>query len=148
MNDVSFINETNEELEEIKTLEKLIEYAIKFKKIDNVIFSIIFIEDDKMHELNMNYRNIDRTTDVLSFAFEDNNDIKNQKVRLLGEIYISINKAKAQALEYSHSYLRELSFLMIHGFLHLLGYDHQNEKDEKEMFQCQEEILNGYGIKR
>ena len=148
MNDVTFINETNEKLDEIKTLKKLIEYAIKFQKIDNVIFSIIFIEDEKMHELNKTYRNIDRTTDVLSFAFEDNEDIKDQPVRLLGEIYISINKAKVQAIEYNHSYLRELSFLMVHGFLHLLGYDHQNESDEKEMFGCQEEILDGYGIKR
>ena len=64
------------------------------------------------------------------------------------DIYISLDKARSQSIEYGHSYLRELSFLVIHGFLHLLGYDHMNEEDEKIMFKLQEDILDGYGIKR
>jgi probable rRNA maturation factor len=67
---------------------------------------------------------------------------------MLGEIYISIDRAHDQALSYGHAYLRELSFLMIHGFLHLLGYDHMESEDELKMFARQEEILNGFGIKK
>jgi probable rRNA maturation factor len=74
--------------------------------------------------------------------------VKYGKIKVLGDIYISLDKAKSQSIDYGHSYLRELSFLMVHGFLHLLGYDHMNEKDEKEMFELQEEILDEYGIKR
>ena len=67
---------------------------------------------------------------------------------MLGDIYISLDKAHSQAIEYGHSFLRELSFLTIHGFLHLLGYDHMKPDDEKVMFTLQEEILDAYGIKR
>jgi probable rRNA maturation factor len=150
MSDISFINETNEDIKELEVLEKLINYALDYEKINNAVFSITFINDDKMHELNKTYRNIDRTTDVLSFAFEDNIDEFNSNIpiRMLGDIYISIDKAHEQAISYGHSYLRELSFLMIHGFLHLLGYDHMESDDEKVMFGRQEAILNGYGIER
>lgn len=148
MNDVSFINNTNSEIKELDTLKDLIDYAISYEKVNNVVFSIIFINDDEMHRMNKQYRNIDRTTDVLSFAFEDNMEIINNTVRMLGEIYISVDKAKEQAVTYEHAYLRELSFLMIHGFLHLLGYDHMEKDDEKEMFNRQEVILNEFGIKR
>ena len=85
---------------------------------------------------------------MISFALEDNEDITYQDFRLLGDIYICIDKIYSQAEEYGHSVLRELSFLTIHGFLHLLGYDHMVEEDEKVMFKRQEEILNGYGITR
>jgi probable rRNA maturation factor len=148
MNDISFINETNEDLKEIETLEKLIDYAIAYERVNNAIFSITFIDDEKMHEMNKRYRGIDRSTDVLSFAFEDNDDMPSSEVRMLGDIYISIDKAHEQAEFYGHSYLRELSFLMIHGFLHLLGYDHMEHVDELEMFARQEAILDGFGIKR
>jgi probable rRNA maturation factor len=149
MNDVSFINKTNEKLNEIETLEKLIDYAISYEKINNAVFSITFIDNEKMHQMNKQYRNIDRPTDVLSFAFEDNEEIiDNNQTRMLGDIYISLDKAHEQAEEYGHTYLRELSFLMIHGFLHLLGYDHMNVEDETEMFARQEAILDGFGIKR
>lgn len=97
-----------------------------------------------MHELNKTYRGIDRTTDVLSFAFEDNETIECD-YRMLGEIFVSIPKMKGQAIEYGHSETRELAFLVVHGILHLLGYDHTlGEKEEKEMFSRQELVLNEF----
>ncbi len=99
-----------------------------------------------MHEMNKEYRGIDRTTDVLSFALEDNDKFKTE-VRELGDIFVSIPKMKAQAEEYGHSEKRELSFLVCHGLLHLLGYDHtRSEEDEKIHFGKQEEILNDLNI--
>jgi probable rRNA maturation factor len=148
MNKVSFFNETNELIIEEKNLKKLIKYAIKHEKLKNVVFNVIFVDNDKIKELNTKYRHIDNVTDVISFALEDNKTNNYGKIRMLGDIYISINKAKEQSIEYNHSYLRELSFLMIHGFLHLIGYDHKDIDDEKIMINKQEEILNGYGIKR
>lgn len=146
MNDITFFNNTNKKIKEIKLLKGLIEYAVEKIKADNVIFSVIFVDNDEIRKLNKEYRKIDKETDVLSFAFEDNDAIKTKDVRLLGEIYISIDKANDQSVEYGHSLTRELSFLLIHGFLHLLGYDHMNKEDEDIMFKMQEEILYGYGV--
>ncbi len=84
---------------------------------------------------------------MISFAFEDSSDVS-YDFRFLGDIYICIPRMKEQALEYGHSEKRELSFLVVHGLLHLLGYDHQTEKEEKEMFSKQEVILNAADIKR
>lgn len=122
--------------------------GLSYLKVENVIFSIIFVDDDAIHEMNKNYRGVDRITDVISFAFEDNAQIVYNDCRLLGEIYICIPQMKRQAKEYGHSEKRELAFLSVHGMLHLLGYDHMNEKDEKEMFALQELILDGANIKR
>lgn len=145
---VEIFNETDKELKELEILPKLIDYAIKSEKLDNVIFNVIIVDEEKIHELNHDYRGIDRPTDVITFALEDNEDIVYDDFRLLGDIYICREKIYSQAEEYGHSVLRELSFLTIHGFLHLLGYDHMNEEDEKVMFKRQEEILDGFGIKR
>lgn len=122
--------------------------GLSYLKVENVIFSIIFVDDDAIHEMNRDYRGVDRITDVISFAFEDNAQIVYNDCRLLGEIYICIPQMKRQAKEYGHSEKRELAFLSVHGMLHLLGYDHMNEKDEKEMFALQELILDGANIKR
>ncbi len=125
-------------------LNKIIDYALKMENVENSVFSIVFIDDKFMHELNMKYRGIDRTTDVLSFAFEDNNNIC-YNIRQLGEIFVSIPKMKEQAKEYGHSEKRELAFLVVHGLLHLLGYDHTlGEKEEKEMFTKQELVLDEF----
>lgn len=125
-------------------LNKIIDYALKMENAENSVFSIVFIDDKFMHELNMKYRGIDRTTDVLSFAFEDNNNIC-YNIRQLGEIFVSIPKMKEQAKEYGHSEKRELAFLVVHGLLHLLGYDHTlGEKEEKEMFAKQELVLDEF----
>ena len=112
------------------------------------IFSIIFVEDDEIHQINKDYRKIDRITDVISFAFEDYEDIEYNDIRMLGDIYICIPQMKRQAEEYGHSEKRELSFLAVHGLLHLLGYDHMEPEDEKVMFSLQELILDGEDIKR
>lgn len=143
-----FFNETSEEIKEIETIKKVLEIGIKHENLDNVFFNIIFVDNDYIHKLNKEYRNIDRETDVITFALEDYKDIEYDDFRLLGDIYISIPKAHSQALEYGHSFLREICFLSIHGFLHLLGYDHMNKEDEKEMFGRQELILDEAGIKK
>lgn len=148
MNNIGIFNETNEEIKELETVSKLIEFAIKHEKLDNLEFNIIIVDNNKIHELNKVYRGIDRVTDVITFALEDNKDFPKESVRILGDIYISIDKARSQAIEYGHSFLRELSFLTIHGFLHLLGYDHMTKNDEEIMFSKQEDILNEYGITR
>lgn len=148
MNNIEIINETNLDLDYIETMQKLIDYAIKHEKLENVIFNIIIVDNNYIHKLNKEYRGIDRPTDVISFALEDNADEIESAVRILGDIYISIDKVYEQAKEYGHSNLREICFLMIHGFLHLLGYDHMEEAEEKIMFAKQEEILNGFGITR
>lgn len=148
MNNIGIFNETNEEIKELETVSKLIEFAIKHENLDNLEFNIIIVDNNKIHELNKEYRGIDRVTDVITFALEDNKDFPIESVRILGDIYISIDKARSQAIEYGHSFLRELSFLTIHGFLHLLGYDHMTKIDEEVMFSKQEDILNEYGITR
>ncbi len=136
--------------EEINTedVEKVLNIGIKKLKLKNVNFNIIFVDNDYIHKINKEYRNIDRETDVISFALEDDKTFPNMDVRVLGDIYISIDKAKSQAVEYNHSFKRELCFLAIHGFLHINGYDHMTEEDEKVMFGLQEEILNEGKITR
>ena len=127
-------------------LNDLLEYAIKKMKVLNAYFTVILTDDTEVHYLNKTYRNIDKTTDVISFALNDNGSLPGP-VNVLGDIYISIPKMKEQAIEYNHSEKRELSFLTIHGFLHLLGYDHtKGKKEEEEMFSLQKEILDEKGI--
>lgn len=125
-------------------LKEVIEYTLKKLKSDGLL-NVIFIDDEEMHTLNKTYRGIDRTTDVLSFAFNDNKRIETE-INVLGDIYISIPKMKEQAFDYGHSEKRELSFLTVHGLLHLHGYDHMIESDEKVMFALQKEILDELGI--
>ena len=148
MNKFEIFNETDKKIEELKGLKGLLNYALKYLDLKNVEFNVIIIDNPRIHEMNKNYRGVDRETDVITFALEDHKDIEFEDVRLLGDIYISIDKAEAQAIEYGHSLKREISFLTIHGLLHLLGYDHMNEKDEKVMFDLQDKILDSYGIKR
>lgn len=125
-------------------LDKVIKRTLKMEKVKKAIFTIIFIDDDFMQTLNKKYRNINRTTDVLSFAFEDNNKIC-YNIRQLGQIFISIPKMQEQAKDYGHSEKRELAFLVVHGLLHLLGYDHTlGIQEEKEMFEKQELVLNEF----
>lgn len=129
-------------------LRKVLNATLKHENINNAVFSVIFVDRDTIHEINKEYRGIDRETDVISFAFEDNGKLVYNNVRLLGEIYICIPKMIDQAKEYGHSEKRELSFLAVHGLLHLLGYDHMKKEDEKIMFALQELILDEQNIKR
>ena len=136
--------------EEFNDFEEIYSELIKrtFKhlklKFDPII-SVSLVDNEFIHEMNRDYRGIDRPTDVISFAFLDNEDrealYKGKEPVCLGDIYISVDKAKEQAEEYGHSITRELSFLFVHGLLHLLGYDHMNQADEEVMFKLQDEIL-------
>lgn len=148
MNRFDIINETNEEINELVEIEKVVNFALNYQKIDNAIFNIIIVDEQTIKDINKTYRGKDSVTDVISFALEDDESFVKTDYRVLGDIYICLNKAKTQSIEYGHSFLRELSFLTIHGLLHLLGYDHMNEVDEKVMFKIQDNILNEYGIKR
>ena len=141
-------NESNKEIKEISKLEEYMKFVVRKLEIEKGIFNIIFVDNDKIHEINKEYRKVDRVTDVISFALEDNPDIVYDDFRLLGDIYIAIDVAYDQAIEYNHSREREVCFLATHGVLHLLGYDHMTEEEEKEMFGLQEELLQEYGINR
>ena len=146
---IEIFKEVSEEIKELEIVEKVLYSAIEKEKLDNVSFNLIIVDNNYIHELNKTYRGIDRETDVITFALEDESTIIiPDEERILGDIYISIDKAKSQAAEYGHSLLRELSFLAVHGFYHLLGYDHQTPEEEKIMFQKQEEVLDSYGIRR
>lgn len=116
-------------LRALKTAYRVVEYKQK------AIINIILVKDDRIHELNRQYRGFDKPTDVISF---ENDAIMEE----LGDVFISIDRTIAQAEEYGHSFERELAFLCVHGFLHCLGYDHLNEEEEIEMFALQNQILN------
>ena len=133
--DYKFENELNE-------MKNYIDKCLKEEKVENAVFNIILIDNGTIKEINKKYRNIDKETDVISFALEDDKtESMSEKQRVLGDIYISVDKAIEQAKEYGHSLTREISFLAVHGLLHLLGYDHMNNEDEKVMFAKQELIL-------
>ena len=149
MGSIEVFVQVEEEIKELETVEKVLHSAIEKEKLENVTFNLIIVDNEYIHELNKNYRGIDRETDVITFALEDEDTlVMPDDQRILGDIYISIDRAKTQAVEYNHSLLRELSFLAVHGFYHLLGYDHMTEEDEKVMFKKQEEVLEEYGISR
>lgn len=142
------INDTDNEVLELEKLNSYIDYVVKELKLEKCEFNIIIIDNERIHEINNMYRGVDRETDVISFALEDNMDVEYKDFRLLGDIYISIEKCYQQAEEYGHSREREICFLATHGILHLLGYDHMEPDDEKEMFDLQNRLLDGYNIKR
>ncbi len=123
-------------------LDDIIKRTLKHEKVKNATLSIVFVGNEKIQELNKNYRHIDKITDVISFAFEDNEDIVYNNMRFLGEIFICIPRMEEQAITYGHSEVRELAFLTVHGLLHLLGYDHMTKEDEEIMFKLQEEVLS------
>ena len=131
--------------------EKFNELALKvFSHLsitDNFIIDVTIVDNNTIHLVNKNYRKIDRPTDVISFAYHDDEEekklINSQFPNPLGSIIISYEKAEEQAQSYGHSHIREMSFLFVHGCLHLLGYDHMTPDDEKEMFKLQDEILGG-----
>lgn len=128
----------------------IIEQALETLGIeDDVEVSCVLVDDERIHEINREYRHIDRSTDVISFAMEDNDQFYVEGMpRTLGDIFISVDHAKKQAEEYGHSLRREMCFLFTHGILHLLGYDHMTDEQEKEMFGLQDQILGALSIER
>lgn len=146
--EIGIFNQTDEKLDkELDELKDMLSDFCKREDLSNVIFNIIIIDNPTIHKINKEYRDKDAPTDVISFALEDDKTvIEPDGVRILGDIYISIDKVHEQALEYGHSFKRELSFLAVHGLLHLLGYDHMEKSDEEVMFKKQEEVLNYYEI--
>ena len=143
------INNYDNKIKELDILQGYIAFIVNEEHLENCFFNIILINNAEIKKINKEYRNIDRETDVITFALEDYDDgIKNIEYRTLGDIYISMDKTYEQAKLYNHSIKRELCFLATHGILHLLGYDHMNEEEEKIMFKRQEELLNAYKIQR
>ena len=138
------INLTKEEFYK-EEMKQVLEKGIEMEGLKEVIFTVILVDNAYIHNLNKVYRGMDRLTDVITFALEDTKDIETVP-RLLGDIYISIEKAKEQAIEYGHSFKREICFLAVHGFYHLLGFDHQTLEEEKIMFARQEALLQSEGI--
>lgn len=129
-------------------LEEVIEETLRSEKVENSVFSIVFVDEGKIREINRDYRGKDSVTDVISFALEDVHDEFSVGLRVLGDIFVCIPRMKEQAKSYGHSEKRELSFLIVHGMLHLLGYDHMKKEDEEIMFQKQDDILERIGITR
>lgn len=152
---IDFSDETNEITEkQTQEIEKIVNFAAKKQGIEaGSEVSITFVTNERIQEINREYREKDAPTDVISFAMEELGEGEVELIgadmpRVLGDIIISTAKAKEQAEEYGHSFMRELGFLSVHGFLHLLGYDHMIEEDEKLMFGLQKEILDEYGLSR
>jgi len=155
MLDIVFVNETEYDTTGYDTLiTEVFNEAMKVEQIDKYYeVSVVFVSKEKIQEINRTYRGIDRVTDVISFALFDNEDDivfedEEEEITTLGDIFICVDVMKEQAKEYGHSEKRELAFLAVHGLLHLLGYDHDTNEKEREMFAKQELILNNLGITR
>lgn len=148
--EIGIFNKTDKVLDDdLIKLKSILEDLCTREKLSNVIFNIIIVDESIIKEINSKYRGIDKPTDVISFALEDDKTVVAPvDIRILGDIYICIEKVISQAEEYKHSFERELTFLAVHGFLHLLGYDHMNKEDEEKMFKKQKEVLEYYGIIR
>ena len=147
--------EPNSNYEKIisKVLEKCFETENLSK--DNLLVSIVLTTPDNIRRINKEYRNIDKSTDVLSFPMFEKSEIeefiKNKDLEhsdILGDMVISIPQVQLQAEEYGHSFERELSYMVVHSFYHLMGYDHMKEEEKKIMRQKEENILSKLGIER
>ena len=145
--------------EKIKLIEDVLNFAGSYLKLpENTEMSVTLMDNEHIHEINKKYRGVDKPTDVISFAIEEEDpdevpiilpeDEEFDIPKNIGDIMVSMDKVKEQAEYLGHSEDRELAFLVVHGFLHLNGYDHMKEEDEKEMFGLQREILDSYGLTR
>lgn len=155
MNRVAVWVEQERDVQGAPDVERLIaavlEEAASREGVDAAEVSVVLVDDERIHELNRDYRGVDRPTDVLSFAMREGEGepVQTEEGReLLGDIVISVETAERQANQYGHSLRRELAFLAVHGFLHLLGYDHQSPEQERVMFGKQEEVLSALGLMR
>ena len=153
---IQFYNQTSESVETYEAMiTTVVNETIKQENLTNEMLecSFIFVDNEQIREINANYRQKDAVTDVITFAIEDEmpGEIKIQGIpmpRMLGDVFISLPRTREQAERYGHSFERELSFLAVHGCLHLLGYDHIEPEEEKIMFGKQEDVLNALGIRR
>ncbi|WP_026569914.1 MULTISPECIES: rRNA maturation RNase YbeY [Sediminibacillus] len=152
---IDFHDQTNKVEEDTTDLiQRLLTFAAEKEGItDESEVSVNFVDNEEIQIINRNYRQQDKPTDVISFAMQEEGEgelkvIGEDIPLILGDIVISVDKAAEQAEEYGHSLQREFGFLALHGFLHLLGYDHIQKEDERKMFQRQEEILNAFGLER
>ncbi|MCY7945355.1 rRNA maturation RNase YbeY [Bacillus atrophaeus] len=152
---IDIIDETESVAEEmLKEVEKLLQYAAEREGVqDQAEVSVTIVTNNEIQQINKEYRGKDTPTDVISFALEEEGEDEVEIVGaemppVLGDIIISADRTKEQAEEYGHSFLRELGFLAVHGFLHLLGYDHMTKEQEEEMFTKQKDLLDNYGLTR
>lgn len=138
-------------------VQDILAYAADYLELEeNCAMSVIIVDNEEIQNINREYRQKDAVTDVISFALEESvveDDFPAiQEVmdlpRELGDIFVSFDRAQEQAVEYGHSFKRELGFLVVHGFLHLNGYDHMTDEEEAEMFDLQRDILDGFGLVR
>jgi probable rRNA maturation factor len=153
--EIDFMDETGKVDEKaMELVQSVLQFAAEKEDIEEGSeLSITFVDNKRIREINKEYRQKDAATDVISFALEEMGEDEMQIVgvgipRVLGDIVISIERTKEQAEEYGHSFERELGFLALHGFLHLLGYDHLEKEEEEEMFSRQRDILEAYGLSR
>ena len=144
-----------EKLQSSPSIERIVKEAIvkvgELYGLETAEVSITLTDNVYIHELNMKYRNIDRPTDVLSFALNEGEEpeiVDGPVVNMLGDIIISVERATEQAAEYGHSIAREIAFLTVHGMLHLLGYDHMEEVDRVEMRKEEDYVMEKLGIGR
>lgn len=153
--ELDLVDETSELTDEnIQFVADLLNHAAKMENVEEgTEVSVTFVTNEEIREINKQYRDKDSATDVISFALEELSEgevvpVGMDMPRVLGDIIISVERTREQAEEYGHTFERELGFLAVHGFLHLLGYDHMTEEDEKEMFGRQKDILDAYGLSR
>ncbi|MBC1293113.1 rRNA maturation RNase YbeY [Listeria booriae] len=156
--ELDMIDETEDLAPEaFELVENLLQFAADKLNIQNDSeLTVTFVDNARIQEINRDYRDKDQPTDVISFALEEMGDgevaitwSEDMEVpRILGDIIISTERAEEQAKEYGHGFDREVGFLALHGLLHLLGYDHIEDEDEKEMFALQKEVLDAYGLER
>ncbi len=146
-----------ENLQYINIINKVIEQCFKEEKLEktNLYISVILTNPENIKKINKEYRNIDKETDVLSFPMFEKEEIEEIKASkenivedVLGDIVISIEQVKKQAQEYGHSFEREFAYMLVHGFYHLMGYDHIKEEDKQKMRPKEEKILNDLDITR
>ena len=162
---IEMVDETGQVSEEIlKQTQEILEFAAQKTGKEKKEMAVTFVSNERSHELNLEYRDTDRPTDVISLEYKPELDVSVDEEDLLdhpelaemledfdayiGELFISVDKAREQAEEYGHSFEREMGFLAVHGFLHINGYDHYTPQEEAEMFGLQEEILTAYGLTR
>lgn len=154
--DIQFYNQTDEAVEVFEEMiKKVVLETLNQENLmgDLIECSFIFVDNEQIREINATYRQKDAVTDVITFAIEDEieGEIKIQGVpmpRMLGDVFISLPRTREQAERFEHSFERELSFLAVHGCLHLLGYDHLVKEEEEVMFAKQEAVLDALGIRR